>query len=278
MRSVRIAAVTFNSPRNRTHENIERMDDFVAAARKEGAEIVCFPELNITGYGVDPGIRDSAEPLPGEIGNRMVAMAVRHQAVILAGAAENGGDGRVFASHLVAGPHGWLGVYRKLHIAPPEKNTFDSGRDVPVFQAAGIRFGVQLCYDAHFPELSTRMALDGAEVVFMPHASPRGTSEGKHDSWMRHLPARAFDNGVFVVACNQAGDNGAGLVFPGIGVAIGPDGRVIAAEAGGQEGLFVVDLDADLLAAVRGHPMRYFLPHRRPDIYPAFKALKTGGE
>jgi N-carbamoylputrescine amidase len=266
-KSVRVAAVIFNSPRHHTRENLARMDGWVSAARREGAEIVCFPELNITGYGIDPSVRASAQSLPGETGQNLCALAERHQVVVLAGMAEKSEEGRIFASHLVAGPYGWLGVYRKLHIAPPEKNTFDAGQDAPVFEAAGIRFGIQLCYDAHFPELSSRMALDGVEVIFMPHASPRGTPEEKRDSWMRHLPARAFDNGVFVVACNQTGDNGAGLTFPGLAVAIGPDGRVIAAEAGGQEGLLVADLDPGRLSAVRSHPMRFFLPHRRPDMY-----------
>jgi N-carbamoylputrescine amidase len=111
------------------------------------------------------------------------------------------------------------------------------------------------------------MALDGVDVIFMPHASPRGTAEEKRDSWLRHLPARAFDNGVFVVACNQTGDNGARLRFPGVALAIGPDGRVIAMDAGDREGLLLATLNAERLGAVRNHPMRYFLPHRRPDIF-----------
>lgn len=267
MQTIRVAAVIFNAPRNHSRENLERMAGWIAAAKRERAEIVCFPELCITGYGVDQGIRASAESLPGEIGRYLRALSEQHRMVILAGLVEKTEEGRIFASHLVTGPQGWLGVYRKVHIAPPEKNTFDAGQGAPVFEAAGVRFGIQLCYDAHFPELATRMALDGAEVIFMPHASPRGTPEEKRDSWMRHLPARAFDNGVFVVACNQAGDNGAGLAFPGLAVAIGPDGRVVAAAADGQEGLLVADLDAGQLAAVRSHPMRYFLPNRRPDIY-----------
>ena len=268
MRSIRIAAVIFNAPRNRTRENLDRMDGWVAAARKEGATIVCFPELNITGYGVDQGIRDSAEPLPAGTGERLCALAERHQMVILAGLAEKEEAGKIFASHLVVTPTGILGIYRKLHIAPPEKTTFDAGKNIAVFDAVGIRFGIQLCYDAHFPELSTRLALAGADVIFIPHASPRGTPAEKRDSWLRHLPARAFDNGFFVVACNQAGANGAGLNFPGVAVVIGPDGRLVTTDIGGRESLLVADLDAGLLAAVRSHPMRYFLPHRRPDIYP----------
>lgn len=267
MNTIRIAAVIFHSPRNQVRENLDRMDGWIAAAKRSGAALVCFPELNITGYGADQAIREAAEPLSGEVGHRLCALAERHQTILLAGLVEKSEDGKIFASHLVLNPEGLLGVYRKLHIAPPEKNAFDAGERFRVFEAAGIRFGIQLCYDAHFPELATHMALNGADVIFMPHASPRGTPEEKRDSWMRHLPARAFDNAVFVVACNQAGDNGAGLTFPGLAVVIGPDGRVIAADAGGREALLVADLEAGRLAAVRGHAMRYFLPHRRPDIY-----------
>jgi N-carbamoylputrescine amidase len=267
MQTVRIAAVIFQAPRNQVRENIDRMEGWVAAAAGEGAGIVCFPEMNITGYGVDAGIRESAGPLPGAIADDLCMLAKRHQVVILAGAAEKDEAGGIFASHLVARPERWEGVYRKLHIAPPEKDTFDPGTHIPVFEAGGIRFGIQLCYDAHFPELSTRMALDGVDVIFMPHASPRGTPAEKLNSWMRHLPARAFDNGVFVVACNQTGANGAGLTFPGAALAIGPDGRVIASDSSGREGLLVATLDAGLLSAVRRHPMRYFLPQRRPHLY-----------
>ena len=266
MVSVRIAAVVSNSPRGNTRANLDRMENWVADARAKGAAIVCFPELNITGYGTDAGMRADAEPLPGLISERLGAMAARHGLVILAGLAEQAGDGRTCASHLAVAPAGLLGQYRKLHIAPPEQPVFSAGDCVPIFEACGIRFGIQLCYDAHFPELSTRMALDGADVIFMPHASPRGTPEEKRSSWMRHLPARAFDNGVFIVACNQTGDNGAGLSFPGVAMVIGPNGRVLAETSTGAEGLLIADLKAEDLAAVRRHPMRYFLPHRRSDL------------
>jgi N-carbamoylputrescine amidase len=111
------------------------------------------------------------------------------------------------------------------------------------------------------------LALEGIDALFLPHASPRGTPREKAASWRRHLPARAFDNGIFVVAVNQAGENGAGLAFPGLAVALGPDGRVLAEMDDGREGLLVVDLDLESLAAVRRHPLRYFLTQRRPEVY-----------
>ena len=187
--------------------------------------------------------------------------------VILAGLAEADRQEKVFATHLVVTPQGLAGIYRKLHIAPPEQSLFTAGDQVSLHSLPGLTCGIQLCYDAHFPELSTRMALEGCDLIIFPHASPRGTAKEKLASWLRHLTARAFDNGVFVAACNQVGQNGAGLEFPGVAVVVGPDGNIIRKYVANSEGLLLVDLKATLLHRVRQHRMRYFLPHRRPEIY-----------
>jgi N-carbamoylputrescine amidase len=70
-----------------------------------------------------------------------------------------------------------------------------------------------------------------------------------------------------VVACNQNGDNQAGLNFPGLTVILGPSGRIVKKDTGGKENMVIADLKAEALAEVRGHRMRYFLPNRRPDLY-----------
>ncbi len=190
--------------------------------------------------------------------------------VILAGLAEkSASSGKIYATHLAVCPDGRLETYRKIHIAPPEKKLFAAGHHLTVFEAKGIKIGMQLCYDAHFPELATQMALKGADVIFMPHASPRGTPVEKFTSWCRHLTARAYDNGLFIVACNQSGTNEQGLSFPGVALVIDPGGEILAKRLDGLEGLLVTELKADTLNQVRGHRMRYFLPNRRPDVYGA---------
>ncbi len=267
MKDIRIAAVIFNSVVGQVQQNLERMIAWVERARAEGAEIICFPELNVTGYCTDPAIEDSAESIPGTISRQLEQIAGDSGTIILAGMAEKDDKGQLFASHLIVMPDGIAGTYRKLHIAPPEKAVFSPGQQVPLFNIRGISVGIQLCYDAHFPELSTRMAVDGADVIFMPHASPRGTPPQKLDSWMRHLSARAFDNGVFIVACNQVGENQIGLEFPGLAVAIGPSGNILRDKTAVREGMLVTDLKADDLSEVRNHRMRYFLPNRRPELY-----------
>lgn len=267
MKDLRIAAAIFNSPVGQVRDNLDRMVPLIEQAKKQDADLICFPELNVSGYSTDPVIKDSAEPIPGPISRRLQQMAQEFQIVILAGMAEKDNNGLIFASHLVVTPQEISGIYRKIHIAPPERRIFSAGNAIPLFAVVGVKLGVQLCYDAHFPALATRMAVDGADIIFMPHASPRGTPQEKLDSWMRHLTARAFDNGVFIVACNQVGENQQGLCFPGLAVVVGPSGNVLQEETTGSEGMLVRDLKAEELSAVRDHRMRYFLPNRRPELY-----------
>ena len=267
-RDLRVAVVMTRSPVGALDSNLADTERWVERAAQDGAGLVCFPELNLTGYSTRREIvAPTAQPIPGTLTERLQALAQRQAVTILAGLAETDAQGRIFASHLVVSPHLPLGVYRKLHLAPPEKELFTAGKEVPIFDLAGVRIGIQLCYDAHFPELSTALALAGADILFMPHASPRGRPEEKRLSWERHLPARAFDNGLFVVACNQVGDNGEGLKFPGVILVFSPSGKRLARATGQTAQMVVVDLKRRSLENLRNHPLAYFIPHRRGDLF-----------
>ncbi|HMA66274.1 MAG TPA: nitrilase-related carbon-nitrogen hydrolase [Desulfosalsimonadaceae bacterium] len=267
MQDIRIAIVTANARLGQTAHNLDRISRWVEDARKADADLICLPELQISGYQNSPSIREWAERVPGPAVGCLETLARNANMTILAGTAEAGAENRLYATHLVVSPEGLCGRYRKTHPGPPEQEIFTPGDTVPLFATKQLRFGLQLCYDAHFPELATSMALKGAEAIFIPHASPGASPAEKMDSWMRHLPARAFDNSLFVIACNQAGDNGAGLSFPGIALALSPSGTVLAAYAGALEHMIIVDLKAADLEAVHSHRMRCFLPNRRPELY-----------
>jgi N-carbamoylputrescine amidase len=268
MRDIRIAVVIYHSPVGESENNLARMAFWVEEAARKGASIICFPEMNITGYSVQPVMHDLAVNNAKPITDALAVLANTHQIMILAGMAEKDPSGQLFASHMVVGPDSdQIGVYRKLHLAAPEKALYTSGNEIPLFAFHGVTFGIQLCFDAHFPELSSQMAIKGAEVLFIPHASPRGKPESKYQSWLRHLPARAYDNSLYVIACNQTGENKKGLFFPGVAVGIGPSGEVLGKVLGSEEALLLVDLKAEDLHRVRNHRMRYFLPHRRPELY-----------
>jgi N-carbamoylputrescine amidase len=267
MEDLRIAAVVMRSVLGDTSGNLNRTATWVQKAASAGADLVCFPELNLTGYSVREVARSIAEPVPGPLTEAVVQMARENGVLILAGLVEKGEDGSIFASQLVAIGEGLQGIYRKCHLSPFEQSLYSPGNAFPVFNFRGATFGIELCYDTHFPELSTLLTLKGAEILFCLHASPRGTPEEKQRSWMRHLTARAYDNGVFVVACNQTGDNNDGLEFPGLAFALNPSGEVIDEDISGDEGILIADLRATELAHVRENRMRHFFPNRRPELY-----------
>jgi len=268
MKDIRIAAAVCNCPMGAVDRNLATVARLTRQAADLGADWICFPELNLTGYAVGTPLRQAALRPDAPVIDAVRRIAGDTRMVVLVGLAVASPDtGEIHAEHRILWPDARQATYRKLHIAPAEKDVVSPGDGVPLFESHGVRFGIQLCYDVHFPELATCMALAGAEVIFIPHASPRGTPRAKLASWLRCLPARAFDTGLFVVACNQTGGNGAGLTFPGVAVVVGPDGRVLAKRTAMKEGLLVADLRADTLAGVRDHRMRYFLPHRRAEVY-----------
>ena len=267
MPTLRIAAAMLRSPVGRVDENLAAIVAWTRQARREGARLVCFPEMTLTGYSTRGVIVRHAVGADSPAAEKLRQLARQEDITILVGAAEPAPGGRIYAAHWVVRPGRPITVYRKTHIAPPEKRHLCPGDQAPVFKVGAHRIGIQLCYDAHFPELSAHMAWQGADILFFPHASPRGTPEEKLASWLRHLTARAFDNGCFVVACNQAGENGEGVSFPATAVVIGPSGDVLARDTSGREGLLLADMNSSLLTHVRGHRMRYFFPNRRPALY-----------
>lgn len=268
MEDLRVAAVCMHAVPQGIDQNLERIERFAREAAARKADIICFPEVAVTGYKVTP----PTPTLQGKAWEKAVArlsnIARSTGAVILAGLVEGAPQEQPpYITQAVIAPGGVLGFYRKTHLSPPEKATYQPGSELPVFSFKDSSFGIQICYETHFPEISTALALRGAEILFMPHASPRGTPEEKRNSWMRHLQARAFDNGVFAVACNQVGETTGGLSYPGVALILGPDGHIVAEYAGRQEEILIADLKADHLHAIRSHRMRYFLPNRRPDLY-----------
>lgn len=265
MKPVRAALAIQRSIPGNVKANLEACLTLTHTAAQNGAKVIIFPELNLTGYTLDNRLIPSESTIPGPLTDALLNASANNKITILAGMAQRDND-LVFCTHVAAMADKTLGLYQKLHIPPPERKIFTPGNSVTTFTTEFANFGIQLCYDAHFPELSTRMALKGAEILFFPHASPRGNPEAKLASWLRHLTARAFDNSVFVLACNQVGTHANGRSFPGVAVAIGPDGNIIAHLLAAEDELLIVDLDSDLIEEIKGHRMRYFLPGRREDL------------
>ncbi|MCK5350452.1 MAG: amidohydrolase [Desulfobacula sp.] len=267
MKTIKAALIVQNCIAGNFKKNLESTLQFISSASEKSAKIIIFPEMNLTGYVSSPDITSICKPINDDLVDLFSTKAKDLKITILVGLAEKTTGKKIYASHLVFNPSGSFEIYRKIHTAPFEKKHFTAGDKIPIFKSHGFKFGIQLCYDAHFPELSLAMALKKADIIFIPHASPRGSAQEKYDSWIRHLRARAFDNGLYIAACNQTGDNSKGLSFPGISMLIGPDGNVIYKSLDETQGIHIINMEKAVLDQVRSHKMRYFLPNRRSDLF-----------
>jgi predicted amidohydrolase len=176
-----------------------------------------------------------------------------------------------------------LGIYRKTHIpailpsdlpggtGSYEKFYFSPGSEFPVFDLCGTKVGIQICYDRKYPEGSRLLALKGAEILVMPIcAATYGETKLRGNTWELPLQARAYENGVYVVAVNRAGVE-LGRNHIGRSMIVDPIGAEIVAEASTDKAeLLVAAVDLDHVATAQTS-----LPwwrDRRPELYGSLSA------
>lgn len=267
-RDLTVASVSMACPGGNPADFVLRLQSQSRELRAQGVELACFPEACLTGYSVrEEEARQWAIPVQSPWVEDIRDISRRVGIILLVGLMEHGEGDRLYLSQLAICPQGPMSIYRKAHLSPQESLLFSPGHQMGIFSAGPATGAMALCYETHFPEWIARLALEGAEVFCFPSASPGESPSQKMDRWLRFMPARAYDNGAFVLACNQAGENGAGLRFPAVALILDPKGRMLAAQNGEQQALAVATLRAEEINRVRSHPLAHFLRHRRPELY-----------
>ncbi len=261
---------------------IEKHVGLVREAKERGAEITCLQELFYGPYFCAEQDRKwyaLTERMPdGPTITRMRALARELDMALVVPMYEQEMTGVYYNSAGVIDRDGtYLGTYRKNHIphcAPGfwEKFYFRPGNlGYPVFElASGVKIGVYICYDRHFPEGARILGLEGAEIVFNPSATVAGLSEYL---WKLEQPAHAVANGYFVGAINRVGieQPWATGEFYGQSYFCDPRGQIIAEGSRDQEEVVVADLDLDMIGEVRN--TWQFFRDRRPETYDEIAAL-----
>jgi predicted amidohydrolase len=270
MKKVIIGLVQIKAEINKPGENLARITHYVKLAKEKKVDIICFPELCISGYHRELAL-EIAEDIQGDRILAVSRLARDSGITILAGAAEKNSQGKPFITHLVFFPDGKIDKYQKTHLGHSEKNFFAAGNELLVFQTEKIKFGIQICWELHFPEITTILALKGCELIFAPHASPIGGTERK-ELWLKYLTARAYDNSIYVAACNLVGADGIKQDFGGGALIIDPKGRVISEFFDQEEGMITASLEPDLINAIRTERQKsmrnsFYLSARRPELY-----------
>ncbi len=308
MQPIKAAAIQFHHRPGDKAYNLSRVTELSAQAAAKNVDLAVFPEMCITGYWHVRNLsREQIQQLAEPIGDspttaELLRLSDQHQMTIGAGLIEHGEDGELYNAYLVAMPDGQIAVHRKLHCFISQHMA--SGDQYTVFDIPqGARVGVLICYDNNIGENVRINALMGAEILLAPHQtggcdspSPRcmGTIDPelwqrrdqdpqaieaefrgpKGRQWlMRWLPARAHDNGLFLIFSNGVGvdDN---EVRTGNSMILDVYGEVLAETWKAGDDIVVADLDPEIQASSTG---RRWLKSRRPDLY-GLLAKPTGIE
>ena len=243
--------------------NLERMAGYVETARLQRSDLICFPEMCLTGYTTDPSRIHPLTYCDALMEGVMELSEESGVAICFGYCGEGPGIEQAIASEgRIAG------IYRKTHLGTREAPVYKAGDSFPVIDLGFAKVGIQLCWENHIPRITELYARGGADIVLMPHASNLGPGR-RRDAWDLVLPARAYDNTVFVAACNQYGDNGETRFGGGISIR-DPKGRLLDEEYNGEK-MVSVDLDPEEMDRIRsGDPKSmadtYFLSKYRTEI------------
>ncbi|MDQ4078822.1 MAG: nitrilase family protein [Chloroflexota bacterium] len=308
MKNIRASSVQFQHLPGDKPANLNKIRAFVEKAAARQVELIAFPEMCITGYWhvrklPREAIDELAEPIPaGPSTELLLSLATEHEMTIGAGLIERAGDGSLYNSYVVAMPDSHTACHRKLHtfISPYMK----SGDAYTVFDTPhGCKVGVLICYDNNIIENARITALMGAEVLLAPHQtggcrsrSPRAMGAIDPALWerrredpaaieaefrgpkgrgwlMRWLPARAHDNGMFLIFSNGVGTDD-DEVRTGNAMILDPYGEILVETGKADDDMVVADLDAETLPTSSG---RRWLKARRPELYEPL-CVRTGRE
>ncbi|MDA1013484.1 MAG: hypothetical protein O3A00_03400 [Planctomycetota bacterium] len=288
MQSIRVAAISNNSPLGQVDRILEEVDLWTRRAVEAGAELILFPELQVHSH-CTPNTFDLAESIPnGRSTDRLVEIARKYKAVLSIGMSEKEAD-IVYNAQILVGPDGYLGKQRKIHMSRDEVLYYKGGREFPVFDIGKCKVGMIICYDNQFPEPARILALRGADILLMPHAArmkmwddtPESAATARqyaHDYFLSCYAMRARENACFGVVTNQSGKAGFVDLYPpdhpnqphhaGGALIFAPNGDTLASTQRDEirDEMIVQDLDAAVLAAERSLP-NYTLRTRRPELF-----------
>jgi predicted amidohydrolase len=227
---------------------IARVLDLVRA--QAGADLVVLPELWVPGAFGYGGYEASAAALPGQVIDALSLVAKEIGAHVLAGTVIERDGENLHNTAVLIGPTGDIvHTYRKVHLFGfdhGEATFLTAGDDVSTYALPELTtLGMTTCYDLRFPELYRLLLDDGAQLIVVPAGWPAA----RLDHWLLLLRARAVENQLFVIGCNQVGMQ-EGVELAGHSAVIDPWGRIIA-EAAANEEVLTVDLDLALVAKIR---------------------------
>lgn len=295
MEKIKIATAQFEHRSGDKTYNLFVIDGLSKQAAAAGAQAIAFHECSITGYTFArhlsrEGLMALSEPVPdGPSVQRLIAIARRNNIAILAGLFEREKD-NIFKTYVCVDQNGLVAKYHKLH--PFINPHITPGDRYCIFELCGWKCGILICYDNNIVENVRATSLLGADIIFMPHVTmctpstrpgagfvdPKLWERREEDptslrlefdgakgrQWlMKWLPARAYDNAVYVVFANAIGMDDDQLKN-GCSMILDPFGDVIAECRKLDNDIVIATIIPEKLTQAGGYRYKNA---RRPDLY-----------
>jgi predicted amidohydrolase len=251
------------------NENLAIIEHQVLAAVEQGADLIIFPELFLSGYNIGQTVQELAQQADGQACQQASRIAREANIAILYGYPEKL-DTEVYNSALLIDKNGNPQAnYRKAHLfGSYEKSYFQPGDALIIAELEGLNIGILICYDVEFPEAVRALTYAGADLIAVPTALMEDYCRVAEHV----VPTRAYESEIYVAYVNRCGSEG-DTIYCGRTCLVGPDGRDIL-RAGKSEDLLIADIDKNAIAKEREtNPV---LKDLRPDLYQA--PVKTVGD
>jgi predicted amidohydrolase len=296
MENLRIATAQFEHRSGDKAYNLDVIRRLTQRAAAAGAQVVAFHECSVTGYTFARHLSREqmlalAERIPdGESIQALISIARAAGVAVLAGLFEKDSEDRLYKAYVCVDDRGLVAKFRKLH--PFINPHLLPGNEYVVFDLYGWKCGILICYDNNVIENVRATALLNAQIIFMPHVTmcTPSTRPGagfvdpelwknrekdptslrlefngmKGRAWlMKWLPARAYDNGIYVVFSNAIGMDDDQLKN-GLSMILDPFGDILAECTELGDDIAVALCTPEKLSQAGGYRYRQA---RRPDLY-----------
>ncbi|MGE8426773.1 MAG: nitrilase family protein [Sphingobacterium sp.] len=296
MDNLKIATAQFEHKSADKAYNLAVIERLAHEAAARGAEVIAFHECSITGYTFARNLDKQqmlaiAELVPdGESTQKLIAIAAKYNITILAGLFEKDEDDNLYKPYICVDKNGLIAKHRKLH--PFINPHLKAGQGYTIFEINGWKCGILICYDNNVIENVRATKLLGADILFMPHVTmctpssrpgagfvdPQLWKNRENDptslrlefdgmkgrSWlMKWLPARAYDNALYVVFSNPIGMDDDQLKN-GCSMILDPFGDILGECRTFEDSFTIATITPEKLIQAGGY--RY-INARRPDLY-----------
>lgn len=267
---IKLALAQISSKRESKNDNLLKIEKLTIKAKQQGADLIIFPEMSLTGYVVLDQVYELAETIPGPSTEKVEALAKKTGMHVIFGMPElsEKTQATVFNTAVFVGPQGLIGKYRKMYLPThsvfEEKRYFRPGYEPAAFQTDLGNIGLTICYDVFFPEVFRLTRLKGAQLIVCISASPAV----RRNYFEILTSARALENTAFLAYVNLAGVED-GLQFWGGSRLVSPTGDVLAKAKYDEEDFVICEVEyGDLRTAETFIPT---LRDLRPELFDKLK-------